>query len=37
MAKEALIGDLLAIRAETLKALGARDGTFWAKSSGELH
>jgi hypothetical protein len=37
MAKEALISDLITIRAETLKALGMRDGTAWAKSSGELH
>jgi hypothetical protein len=31
------LSNLVAIRAETLKALGARDGTVWTKSSGELH
>lgn len=37
MAKAAFISDLITIRAETLKALGTRDGIAWAKSSGELH
>jgi hypothetical protein len=37
MATDNRLSELRAIRVETLRALGARDKTTWAQSSGELH